>query len=173
MSNAVWSEAAPSVLHFAENLINEFHPWLKAARICFVFRNEAQKQGDRFILGQATKVPDKMKPHFEYDFLIWISENDYTPMPELQQEALVDHQLCHCVFGNMGWKIRPHDIQEFSDVIARHGIYSPDVQAAKSSIDTWQTETLPGLIVERMDKTLGKIDTLKGAQLEIMTEAQS
>jgi hypothetical protein len=160
-----WTGASPSVIHFAESLIKEFHPILQEARIAFVFRSEAQKQGSRIILGQCSKVPAKMHPYLEYDYLIWLSEADYMAMDDLAREALIDHELCHCKLGINGWTIRPHDIQEFTDVIQRHGIWSPDIRAVKNAIDTYEMETLPGLIMGTLDR-MGKVATLKGDELK-------
>lgn len=188
MSDVTWSEASPSVIHFAENLIENFHPHLRDARICFVFRKEAQKQGDRMILGQCSKVPAKMQPYFEYDFLIWISKHDWEAMDELSREALIDHELCHAS-GNqwLGWKIKPHDIQEFSDVIQRHGCWAPDVKLAKSALSQYEMQTLPGLVMDGMNKLFdtagktgaetvtisgaGKVVTLTGEQLDRAAKA--
>lgn len=170
MANVKWTEAAQSVLSTAQNLIDNFHPVLSRARICFVFRSEAQKQGNRMIVGGACKVPDKMQPFLEYDFLIWLSEEDYTGMDDLRREALIDHELCHCAGDPInGWKLRPHDIQEFSDVIKRHGVWSSDVMAAKIAIDYYQTQTLPGLMIDslsKLDMPTGTVFTVKGRELD-------
>lgn len=176
MSDITWSEASPSVLRTAENLIENFHPILKAARIAFVFREKAQKQGDRYILGQCAKVPEKFQPYLAYDYVIWLSEDDYSGMDDLRREALIDHELCHCKFSVQSgtWGIRPHDIQEFAAVIERHGVWSHDVLRVKSAIDTYEMQTLPGLMMDSMGKIFtapdkvgdGKVATLSGAELD-------
>lgn len=165
MADVNWTEASPSVIHIAESLIKKYHQFLKEARIAFVFRSEAQMQGTRMILGQCSKVPAKMQPYLEYDFLIWLSESDYMAMDSLTREALIDHELCHCKWGANGWTIRPHDIQEFSAVIKRHGIWSPDIRAVKDAIDEYEIHTLPGLIIGGLEGK-GKVGTLKGKELE-------
>lgn len=168
-----WSEAPNSVIHTAENLIKNFYPWLESARIAFVFRSKAQKLGDRFILGQCTKVPAKFQPYLEYDYIIWLSETDYSDMDDLRREALIDHELMHCKYGKNGWTIRPHDIQEFSDVIERHGVWSPDVRRAKRAIDAYETQRLPGMLVDTMTTLghAGKVVTMTGAELERAAKA--
>jgi hypothetical protein len=74
MSEITWEEAPHSVISTAEALIGKHHPWLKDARIAFVMRSEAQKRGPRFILGSTCKVPEKMQPYMEFDFLVWLAE---------------------------------------------------------------------------------------------------
>ncbi len=170
MSKVTWSEATPSVLHTAENLIQNFHPVLGSARIAFVFRSEAQKQGDRFILGQCTKVPVKFQPYLEYDYVIWLSEQDYMAMDDLRREALIDHELMHCKFGANGWTIRPHDIQEFADVIRRHGVWSPDILKVEEAIQEYKQSGLPGS-VEIGTPGRGGVVTMTGAELERAAQA--
>lgn len=171
MPAVTYSEASQSVIHTAENLIENFHLILKHARICFVFRSEAQKQGDRMILGQCTKVPDKMKPYLEYDFLIWISEEDYMKMDDLQREAIIDHELCHCGGDPLnGWKIRPHDIQEFAEVVERHGIYSRDVRQFTNAIENYKQSGLPGAY-EVTISGAGQVVTMTGAELDRAAKA--
>lgn len=174
MSDPVtWSEAPQSVIHTAENLIENFHPILKSARIAFVMRSKAQKQGTRYILGQCTKVPDKFKPYLEFDYIIWISEEDYMGMDDLQREALIDHELCHCKWSSKTgtWGIRPHDVQEFSDVIRRHGTWSPDVLRVKDAIDQYQMQPLPGAMDTITFSGAGKVVSLTGEQFDRAAKA--
>lgn len=176
MPEATWSEAAPSVIKTAEGLIESYHPVLKSARIAFVFRSEAQKQGERYILGQCTKVPAKFQPYLEFDYIIWLSEQDYMGMDSRQREALIDHELCHCKFSieSLSWGIRPHDIQEFSAVIERYGIWSPDVRKVKTALDKYETETLPGLVMDSFGSNgKGKVVTMTGTELERAASALS
>jgi predicted metallopeptidase len=167
-----WSEASPSVLHIAQDLIKTVLPILAAEQvnIAFVFRSVAQKQGERYILGQCTKVPAKFQPYLEYDYIIWLSEEDYMSMDDRAREALIYHELLHCKynFEAGSWGIRPHDIQEFSQVIERYGIWSPDVRKVKDAIDKYEMQTLPGLMHDAFDKLTGeaKVVTMTGAELE-------
>ena len=162
---ADFSEAPQSVIHTAEMLIDKHHPWLKSARIAFVMREEAQKQGSRYILGQASKVPDKMKPHLEFDFLIWLSQEDYDRMTTDEREALIDHELCHCMMGNNGWTIRKHDIEEFAIVISRHGLWKDDLRQVERALEKWKQE----ILIAEQDVTMtisgaGKVATISGKQ---------
>jgi len=71
----VWYEASKEVINIAQDLVEKYHQSLKDARIGFVFRSEAQYSGGMMVLGQASKVSDKLKPVLELDFLIWIAED--------------------------------------------------------------------------------------------------
>lgn len=164
MSDVIWSEAPLSVIHTAEVLIRKHHRWLEDARICFVMRSEAQKRGSRYVLGQASKVPAKMQPNFEFDFLIWLSKEDYERMDSAQREALIDHELCHCRPGdNGGWSIREHDVQEFAAVVARHGLWTAELREIDRATTIYQQS-----LFERADGALGKIGTAESIPGEVV-----
>lgn len=157
MGEETWSEAPLSVIHTAEMLIREHHRCIEDARICFVMRSEAQKRGNRYILGQASKVPAKMQPHFEYDFLIWLSRDDYNAMDTGQREALIDHELAHCrPNAEGGWKIREHDIQEFAEVIGRHGLWTAELREMEHATNVYQAS-----LFEKGLNILGKVGTVE------------
>jgi hypothetical protein len=67
----------------------------------------------------------------------WMEESS-----EIEREALLYHELCHCVqavdkdgemrfdeAGNPVWALAPHDIEEFNLVVARYGAWSDDIKA--------------------------------------------
>lgn len=46
-----------------------------------------------------------------------------------QRVALVDHELCHFSINEEGEpKLRSHTVEEFADVVKRHGLWKPDVE---------------------------------------------
>lgn len=146
-----WEEASSSVINIAEQLIDQYHPWLKSARVGFIFRNEAQKSGGRIVLAQASLVPSKLQVYLEFDFMIWVSKKDWEGrLTSTQQEALIDHELCHCVknLNTGGWAIRPHDVQEFWQIIERHGLWSGDLHSGRDLLVHAVQGELPLGIVE-------------------------
>lgn len=171
MSEITWSEAPQSVLSTAQDLINQYHPWLTTARIAFVMRSESQKHGERYIVGQATKIADKMKPHFEFDFLIWLSEQDYTSMDSARREALIDHELCHCGYSLKSgtWTIREHDIQEFGVIIQRHGLWTSELMQMGEIIDQYKQGHLFSDTQIEVSAG-GRVATITGEQLEKLSK---
>jgi len=82
------------------------------------------------------------------DFVILIDENEWIRLTAAARQALIDHELCHCaVFvkepderpavwrrikvgedkGDFEWRygLRGHDIEEFGEVLYRHGFWKP------------------------------------------------
>ena len=161
--NGEWSEVTSEVIHIAESLIHDHFPFLKQARILFLFRKEAQKTEGKNVIGHCEKVSEKLQVHLEYDFLIWLSEEDYADFSMAQREALIDHELMHCSIGENGWTTRPHDFEGFSDEIARHGLWSADLREADTAINQWRQVVLPGAEVTLTYR--GKVVTTTGEML--------
>lgn len=86
------------------------------------------------------------------DFIVLIDENYWAILGSDAQRALVDHELCHCALfvkdtqerpprwrrfdprldtydeaeHEYRWGMRGHDIEEFGEVLHRHGFWKPD-----------------------------------------------
>jgi len=116
------------VLEIAKDVMR-YHPDLNGSRIVFVFRDKAQKLHGSIVLGAAQKVSEKYKVHFPYDFLITLALDQWQNMSDVGKKAVVDHELCHCTLTERGWGIRDHDIEEFREVVERHGLYKSDLMA--------------------------------------------
>src|SRR6266542_465308 len=86
-----------------------------------------------------------------HDFLVLIDEGMWRALTAAQRQALVDHELCHCAlfvkddterpavwllwtpemdapdeYAGQRWGLRAHDVEEFADVLKRHGWWKPD-----------------------------------------------
>lgn len=158
-----WEEASPSVIHTAEELIEKYHPWLREARIGFVYRDKAQKSKGRMILAQAQTVPAKLQVYLEYDFLIWVSKENWEKYADVQRLALIDHELCHCVRDDGVWTIRPHDIQEFWQVIERHGLWNNDLRQGREVMEQAIQRPLPTL-------STGKVAAISGMEIDFLED---
>jgi len=120
-----WEEASPEVLHIAEALIRQHHKHIETlqANICFIFRKEAQKNKGKAVIGHCEKISEKMQVFQDFNFLIWLSKDDWERMTSEQREALIDHELCHIKLGDAGLTIVGHDFEEFYEIIQRHGMW--------------------------------------------------
>ena len=129
-----WEKASPALLSLAIDIIRKYHPALAQARIGFVFRKEADQKNGKTILGKATKVSPKMKIHTGLDFLIWIAMDIWNQADERRRRALVDHELCHCDWVGEP-KLRLHDIEEFTCIVERYGLWTLDLFRAKDAFE--------------------------------------
>lgn len=163
-----WSKVSPDVIAIAVELISFYHPHLEDARIAFIFRSEPQQSGDHLVLGQASKVADKLKSLMPYDFIIWIARPNYDAMREVQQKALIDHELCHCVGDKViGWSIKRHDIEEFQDIIDRYGLWSANLRSAASVLkQAVEQVRLPFEIAKELKEDMAKVGVVVALEVE-------
>jgi hypothetical protein len=162
-----WIEASEDVVRVGREMITQYHPDLEEANIGFLFRDTAQKSGDRVVWGKASKVPDRLKPLLDYDFIIWIAEDLWEgELTEQQREALVDHELCHCGFNDNGKPVmRRHDIEEFKCVVERHGIWTDELAAFAEVIEEALEQPALPLALRGVKKEGGRVEAVKAEAL--------
>jgi len=131
----------PEPYRIMDELIAAHHGHLVDAKIALAWRMEwAEDKDGHLTLGQAKKGSDLDRELHDYDFVILLNHEAWNRagFDEKQRAALVDHELCHCQvaiddetgepredeYGRIVWRIRKHDIEEFKDVVARHGIWN-------------------------------------------------
>lgn len=125
-----WRKAPDYVLDIVKRLIDLYHEPLKAARIGVIMRSEAPVTGGRVTYGNAEKVSAKAQVHVPYDFIIWLAADRFGNLAPMQKEALIDHELCHCQWDDidMAASIRPHDVEEFTEILQRYGYWWPHAE---------------------------------------------
>lgn len=132
-------------------LVKSYHEHLVDARIALAWCTSWRPDVDgRVTLGKCKKASDLDRELSAHDFVILLRKSwwqDLTTTPA-QRAALLDHELCHAsvrcdertgdpVLDERGRKVyrtRKHDWEEFTDVIARHGIYTRDMELAAAAI---------------------------------------
>lgn len=128
-----------------------WHDHLRDAEIvlAWMIGKKADRDG-RITLGRCRKVGELDRQLQQADLVIVLNQEYWTSFNEEQRLALLDHELCHAdvaidsdnepkVDGHQRkqFRLRKHDIEEFSAVVKRHGIYKRDletfVEALRSS----------------------------------------
>ena len=120
-----WREAPGLVIEMATAIIAEHHPHLLDARIAFIMRSEAPLANGRYTMGKARKVSTEQQVHMPFDFVIWLAEDVWNRLTGLQKQALIDHELSHCMWDGFVASIRGHDVEEFTHIIERYGFWWP------------------------------------------------
>jgi predicted metallopeptidase len=135
---------AADVADIAEKLIADVHTDLADVPIRYIYRDKAQNRRGHAVLGTASKVTgrnaalvalaDGESTDAEAFYLIEIAEDTWTALTQDQRVALVDHELCHFVIEQPDdpakqarLTMRGHDVEEFTDVIERHGLWRPPI----------------------------------------------
>lgn len=134
-----------------EELISSHHEDLRDARIALAWCTSWKPDVDgRVTLGKCVKASDLHRELAPYDFVILLSRSFFEDplVTPLQCRALIDHELMHAAVkfdakgepvydgrGRMVYRIRKHDLEEFSAIAARYGCWKRDLEAFASALD--------------------------------------
>ena len=136
----------------------DWHPDIAEAKIALAWRKgfKADKDG-HLTLGKCIKAAELQKEFVDYDFVILLNfevwnEKEFTKEKKI---ALLDHELMHAdeavdkegepkvdAKGRRMWRTRKHDVEEFSAVIERHGIWKRDLERFAEAIMKTKQKTL-------------------------------
>jgi hypothetical protein len=126
------------------DLIERFHAELTGARIALAWNLAWKPDVDgRVILGKCKKASDLDRELAPYDFVILLRRFFFEDgeVSNEQRRALIDHELTHATVkldrrgepvedlkGRKVYRLRKHDLEEFSAVVERHGLYKRDIE---------------------------------------------
>lgn len=126
---------APELETFATPIIAEHHPHLVDEYVVFMWQETATRTRGQVTLGTASVARGKNGVLYfmnlencvdeEQVFVITIAQDTWIDLSPKERKRLVDHELCHCAIrysktGDAEYYIRPHDIEEFTEIIDRH-----------------------------------------------------
>lgn len=135
------------VREIAEEIIDLHHPHLEDAKNLIGYY---MREGNSDWAGKCKKCTAFERHLTKRTFFIFINEEVWDGLSTEQRVALVDHELCHIVREKeeqldketkkvvMGWanrdnvnnwKIREHDVEEFSEIIQRHGLWEQGIES--------------------------------------------
>jgi hypothetical protein len=127
-----------------DELVHAHHDQLKVARIALAWCTSWQPDLDgRVTLGQCKRASDLDRELAAFDFVILLRksfwQNDH--VTDEQRRALLDHELCHGARaldkhgdpviderGRPVWRTRRHNVEEFAEVVERHGMWTADLE---------------------------------------------
>jgi DNA segregation ATPase FtsK/SpoIIIE-like protein len=150
-----FSEASHSVIQLAQELVDDHHPDLADAKIGFVYRSENGSSHGRETFAGTTLIAAKLRPHLDYDFVIWVSQPWWERSSEKPRSYYLDHELTHCAYSEESCKfyIRPHDVEEFTSMIRRYKVMLPALEDAAREV--LQLPLIP-------KAPAGKVEAVKG-----------
>lgn len=137
---------APDAYHIAQPLIRQHHPHLLKARILWLVSSSKRTREGRVQLGVGKKLSPEARflssgaesVEDGYDYLVTLSAALWRKLDDQAKAALIDHELCHLVrkqtvnrrTGKVteSWARRGHDLEEFVEIVKRHGLWSADVR---------------------------------------------
>jgi hypothetical protein len=137
-----------------------YHGDLEGAKIGMAWRFGWRADIDGHLrLGQLKKRGDLDRELDDYDFIILLNQEAWEALNEKQKRALVDHELCHARIAldtdgqpkhddrdRLVCRIRKHDVEEFREIVDRHGLWTSELEAiAKAAIADARRPLLQGL----------------------------
>ncbi|MCP4897031.1 MAG: hypothetical protein GY906_08655 [bacterium] len=139
-------------------LITENHDDLTQARIALAFNLSWKPDVDgRLQLGMMKVASDLDRELADYDLIIVLNRAFWgdPKVTDEQRTALLDHELSHGALqraknlepiedekGRKCYRIRKHDIEEFSAVASRHGMWKKDIEAFWKALQKGRQRTL-------------------------------
>lgn len=133
-----------------DKLIGAHHTEIADAKIALAWRFGFKEDKDgHIVLGKCKKCSDLDREAHDFDFIIILNYEFWNDgqTTDAQRAALLDHELCHAsvstdaqgeekmdVHGRYVYRVRKHDVEEFREIVDRHGIWKQDLQQFAESI---------------------------------------
>ena len=128
----------------AAPLIAENHKHLMGLTIEYLFFSGDKKSGGRLVLGKAKRAGDELceLAGHHIDFVITVSSDWWKTASDSERTALMDHELSHCSMDIETGQpmIVGHDVEEFSSVIRRNGIWKDELRKAAEAMGQVQLD---------------------------------
>lgn len=144
-------ELRAQMYELLDRLVADHHEELhrENARIVLAWCTSWKPDVDgRVTIGKCKKASDLDRELAPFDFVILLSKHFWLGASETQRAALIDHELMHAAVkyddsgepvmdarGRTVFRTRKHDLEEFADVVARHGCYKRDLEQFARALD--------------------------------------
>jgi len=122
----IFAEPDPETETIANKIIDKFPEFEfirdMDIRIGFIKSYEQKMKDGKATLGTCEKVSEKHKAYLPYDYIITIYKSNAYYLNDNQYKLLIYHELKHIAVGMRGLTIRPHDIEDFADILRDFGL---------------------------------------------------
>src|SRR5438067_2592834 len=145
------SDEGRAMYRLLRELVTAHHPDLLGANIALAWCTSWKPDADGIVtLGKCKKASDLDRELAVYDFIILLRESFWIDplVTDAQRRALLDHELCHAAVkldehgepvederGRVVYRVRKHDIEEFTEIVERHGTYKRDLETFATALD--------------------------------------
>lgn len=129
-------KAEREVYALVEEVRREHHTSTEEASIALLWINDVKADADgHLMLGKCWKIGPREAALHEHDFAIGFNREVWNQVDAQMREAIVDHELAHVGIkvreetGESSWYVVKHDLEEFTSVVKRRGLYREGVRA--------------------------------------------
>lgn len=118
------AEPSKELKHLGEAIINRF-PELQfintyGIKIGYVLSYE-NKTGQKVVFADCRKLGEVYKAFLPFDFIVTFYYFNTELLNANQKKILMLHELKHIQITERGLSVKPHDIEDFKDILARYG----------------------------------------------------
>ena len=155
-------DPAEEVEKIASKLIAKHHTHLASCNIAYLFVNREMKKSGRVVVATAEKISKKQKALSKFDFLITVGFPTWQELSEPIRLAVVDHELSHCWVeddektGETKYRTLPHEVEEFTGVLRRHGLYTVDLVKLGNVVQDSLKALSKDVVVKKLGDPEGK-----------------
>ena len=135
-----------------QRILEHHHEEVVMARFALAWQINWKPDVDgRLTLGQCRKVSDLDREIVDrFDFIIVLNRTWWQSLlvTDAQRDALLDHECCHATVkydetgelalderGRTVYRLRKHDVEDFAEIVERHGCYKKDLEAFAAAIE--------------------------------------
>ena len=128
------------------DVISVWHPHLEDYEIGYVFQEDLEK-AERTALATIKKASPFERFLSGWDLIVKVNADLWPDLTAAQRIALLDHEFCHTLEvedrkGRKRLLTRGHDLEEFTDVVRRHGAWMPDIARMKNARKEYDFEQI-------------------------------
>lgn len=157
------------IVQTADEIVRSHHPDIDPEMIRWVLRDPPATSKGREVMGTARAISARERAVYGLGelFVIELSRSDADSLTPRGLRALIDHELCHCQVDidpeteEPTPRIVAHDVEDFLDVIARHGAWNDDVKRAGQQLQLFEDagvrpadEILDGMLSEMSKRSI-------------------
>lgn len=157
LADEFYADATDEITPQVVETITRFHPHLKAARIKYFYdlAEECETVGKgqwmKRVLAKIRKPTGLLRTCSQADFIVTIHAGTWESMSPAQRFALIDHELTHAQFSDGKWFLIPHDLEEFPEMVLRHGFITAAIQRFARAVQA-EFEFMHGQVEARKEK---------------------
>jgi predicted metallopeptidase len=122
----VFAEPDPETESIANKIIDKFPEFSfirdMDLKIGFVRSYETKSKDGKAVLGTCEKVNEKFKAFLPFDYIITVYKNNVYYLNDNQYKIFIKHELKHITIGMKGLTIRPHNVEDFKDILKEFGL---------------------------------------------------
>ncbi len=137
-------EVAPDLQELGETIINRFPQFIFIKefniKIGYVRAYENKSAKGRAVFADCRKITSSYQAYLPYDFLITFYDPCVAILTTNQKKLVMYHELRHIEMTQKGFGVRPHDIEDFEEILQSFGLkwnaFGNDVPDILGKIDS-------------------------------------